>query len=130
MHHPTPSASNVLSLGLLLALASCAAGEPRAVLNVASKNLKCPHSELEAQLGRQTSQVREYYVACDFMYTRVHCSQERGCYTAPLEPPCFDGQCFKEDPVTLQWELDRDANRVVTTAPPRLAAPPHTTEHD
>jgi hypothetical protein len=39
------------------------------------------------------------------MYTRVLCSDE-GCHPAKPQPPCFAGGCFKEDPVTFEWELD------------------------
>jgi hypothetical protein len=93
-------------IALTLALFVGCASEPRGPLTVAAKNLKCQRSELHAELGRTTPKVQEYYVACDFMYTRVHCSKERGCYTAPLQPPCVNGSCFKEDPVTLEWEPD------------------------
>lgn len=53
--------------------------------------------------------VREYLVGCEFMYTRVHCTNA-GCYPAEPEPPCMgDLPCFKENPVTLRWELDEVA---------------------
>jgi hypothetical protein len=55
--------------------------------------------------------VREYYVGCDFMYTRVLCDKPGGdgtaqCHPAKPQPPCFGGGCFKENPVTFEWELD------------------------
>jgi hypothetical protein len=54
-------------------------------------------------LNRETPKVREYLVGCDFMYTRVHCT-DAACYPAKVKPPCFEGSpCFKEDPGTLEW---------------------------
>jgi hypothetical protein len=94
-------------LGVLLAAAGCSAfsSEPPAVLGVGARNLKCQRSELETALHRESPQVREYYVGCDFMYTRVLCAAA-GCYPAKPRPPCFAGGCFKENPVTFEWELD------------------------
>jgi len=91
----------------LLGLVGCGlgAGEPPAVLSVGARNLKCQRSELETALQRESTQVREYYVGCDFMYTRVLCA-DSGCYPARPRPPCFAGGCFKENPVTFEWELD------------------------
>ena len=91
-----------------ISLYGCSAfggGEPPAVLSVGARNLKCQRSELETALHRESVQVREYYVGCDFMYTRVLCA-ESGCYPARPRPPCFAGGCFKENPVTFEWELD------------------------
>jgi hypothetical protein len=80
------------------------------VLQVGSQNLRCPTSELASTLNRTTPRVREYLVGCDFMYSRVHCT-ERGCHLAEVKPPCIgEGPCFEEDPVTLEWRL-----------PPKLA---------
>jgi hypothetical protein len=110
-----------LSLGIVVtlgvacvsALSGCAgASEPNAVLRVGSRNLRCPQSELETALHRESSQVREYYVGCDFMYTRVLCDKPgtgqlaAQCHPAKPQPPCFGGGCFKEDPNTFEWELD------------------------
>lgn len=102
-------------LGVLgaAALSGCAgASEPNAVLRVGSRNLRCPQSDLETALNRESSQVREYYVGCDFMYTRVLCTKPSGaqatsqCHPAKPQPPCFGGGCFKENPTTFEWELD------------------------
>ena len=89
----------------------CAASaEQVQVLQVGSQNLRCPTSELASTLNRTTPRVREYLVGCDFMYSRVHCT-ERGCHLAEVKPPCIgEGPCFEEDPVTLEWRL-----------PPKLA---------
>jgi hypothetical protein len=84
-------------------LAACARDAPLAAVNAGMHNLKCPRSDIETSLVRQTPKVREYVVACDFMYTRVHCS-DHGCQPAPLQPPCTGDLCFEEDPVTLQWK--------------------------
>lgn len=90
--------------GMALGIPSCASA-PDAVLETGSRNLHCPRSELEVALNRETSQVREYAVACNFTYTRVHCTKE-GCRSAPLEPPCVGNlPCFEEDPITLEWRL-------------------------
>jgi hypothetical protein len=57
-------------------------------------------------LSRDTGVVREYYVGCNFMYSRVLCQGDR-CYTAQAEPACMPKMpCFKEDPKTLEWILD------------------------
>ena len=100
-------ARGVASALIVLVAAGCAAGgsELPAVTSVAARNLKCQRSELETALQRESPQVREYYVGCDFMYTRVLC-QDSGCYPARPRPPCFAGGCFKENPVTFEWELD------------------------
>ena len=85
-------------------LISCVSA-PDAVLETGGGNLHCPKSDLEVVLNRQTPAVREYAVACNFMYTRVHCT-DSGCRPAPLEPPCVGNlPCFEEDPVTLEWRL-------------------------
>ncbi len=100
------------SLWIGIALCSsfgCAGSEPAAVLSVGSRNLRCQRSELETALHRESSKVREYYVGCDFMYTRVLCAKAQGredCYPARAQPPCFGGGCFKENPVTFEWELE------------------------
>jgi hypothetical protein len=108
-------------LGLVLSLTGAAvavlsgcsaAREPNAVLRVGSNNLRCPQGDLETALHRETSQVREYYVGCDFMYTRVLCTKPSAgqvaapCHPARPQPPCFGGGCFTENPNTLEWELD------------------------
>ncbi|HEV8248149.1 MAG TPA: hypothetical protein VGP93_20380 [Polyangiaceae bacterium] len=116
-----------LVFAVLCALAplGCVSSEPAEVLQVGSRNLRCPRAEMDAALNRQTPKVREYLVGCDFMYTRVHCS-ESGCYPAKVKPPCLAGTkapCFKEDPVTLDWTLDQgiaeaDVGLRVQEAPP------------
>ena len=94
---------------LMLGIQGCASGEPPAVVETGGRNLKCARSEIDTKLARETPRVKEYLVGCDFVFTRVHCA-ERGCYPAPLKPPCLpDGACFEEDPVTLQWELEKTA---------------------
>ena len=100
----------------LWAATACAGSEPRAVVQIGTKNLHCPRAEVETMLNRETPKVREYLVGCNFMYTRVHCRSD-GCYQAKPEPPCFEGiPCFKEDPVTLEWVLDE-------RQPTRLSGP-------
>ena len=97
----------VAGLGIVLLLGSaCAASAERpAALTVAARNLRCPRTEMEWVLNRETPKVREYLVGCDFTYTRIHCSGA-GCVAAKPRPPCFGGGCFEEDPVTLEWTLD------------------------
>lgn len=104
----------------LVASAGCASREPVAVLAVGSHNLRCQRSELETALHRESAQVREYYVGCDFMYTRVLCDKtgSESCHPARPQPPCFGGGCFKENPVTFEWELDH----TVATRDPELTA--------
>jgi hypothetical protein len=106
----------ILTLGVVTAtaLAGCsAASEPNAILRIGSRNLRCPQSDLEMALHRESSQTAEYYVGCDFIYTRVLCEKPRGaehptteCHPAKPQPPCFAGGCFKENPQTFEWELD------------------------
>jgi hypothetical protein len=105
----------ILTCGLmaLAAISGCGgANEPNAILQVGSRNLRCPASDLETALNRESSQVREYYVGCDFIYTRVLCEKPTAtqpaaqCHPAKPQPPCFGGGCFKENPVTFEWELD------------------------
>jgi hypothetical protein len=102
----------------LYSLAGCASGEPGAVLTVGARNLRCQRSELETALHRESALVREYYVGCDFMYTRVLCDkttaaaeQAPACHPAKPQPPCFGGGCFKENPLTFEWELDQSLAR-------------------
>jgi hypothetical protein len=96
----------------LALLSGCSAtSESGAVLRVGSRNLRCPASDLETALHRESPKVREYYVGCDFMYTRVLCDKGNGataaqCHPAKPQPPCFGGGCFKENPTTFDWELD------------------------
>jgi hypothetical protein len=95
----------VFAVGLCV-LSGCAESAERpALLAAAARNLRCPPTEMEAQLSRETAKVREYYVACDFVYTTVHCADGR-CFPAKPKQPCFGGGCFTEDPVTLEWTLD------------------------
>ncbi len=123
----TMSLPKLSSLLVFLSLAACAS-EPPGVTQVGSRNLKCPRSDLETRLNRTTPKVREYLVGCDFMYTRVHCT-DRGCHPAEVKPPCIgDMPCFEEDPVTLEWRLPTGTTwkRAVATAPasPHGATPP------
>ena len=79
---------------------------PDAVLEAGTRELRCPRGELDTMLNRDTGVVREYYVGCNFMFARVHCRGER-CRPAPPEPPCMPKvPCFKENPKTLEWELE------------------------
>jgi len=104
----------IVALGVVAfsLLSGCGgSSESGAVLRVGSRNLRCSPSELETAIHRETSQVREYYVGCDFMYTRVLCDKSAGqqatqCHPAKPQPPCFGGGCFKENPNTFEWELD------------------------
>src|SRR5262249_52633690 len=101
----------VAAFGGLVALSGCAStgGEPNAILRIGSRNLRCPTSDVETTLHRASSQTEEYYVGCDFMYTRVLCSKPHGaeqastCHPAKPQPPCFGGGCFKENPQTFEW---------------------------
>ncbi len=94
-------------------LPACASSEEPQVLAAADRRLKCARSEIETKLNRETPVVREYLVGCEFMFTRVHCTSE-GCYPAETEPPCIGKlPCFKENPVTLRWELDEVARAEV-----------------
>lgn len=77
------------------------------MLQVGSRNLRCPRSDLETALNRESTKAREYYVGCDFMYTRVLCDKSTdSCHPAKAKPPCFGGGCWKEDPQTFEWALD------------------------
>jgi hypothetical protein len=101
--------ANAIVLSVLLA-GGCASSAPDSVLQVGSRNLRCPRSEVSTELNRTTPKVREYLVGCDFMYTRVHCT-DAGCRPAEIKPPCIgDGPCFEEDPVTLEWRLPKVAS--------------------
>ena len=105
--------------GSIAALAACAAltacswgAEPPGVMTVGARNLRCQRSEVETALHRESTQVREYYVGCDFMFTRVLCTKDEAqCHPARPQPPCFAGGCFKENPVTFEWELDESLAR-------------------
>jgi hypothetical protein len=100
-----------------LGATGCASAAPEGVMQVGSRNIKCPESEYETALNRTTPQVREYVVGCDFMYTRVHCTT-KGCYPAEAKPPCLpNGPCFEEDPVTLRWRLPKEARLAVPAEP-------------
>jgi hypothetical protein len=85
-------------------LTACAREAPVAVVRAGMRNLRCPSGEGVLWLNRETPKVREYIVACDFRYTRVHCS-DRGCRAAAPKPPCTKAGCFEEDPITLEWKL-------------------------
>ncbi|HXK20567.1 MAG TPA: hypothetical protein VNG33_22305 [Polyangiaceae bacterium] len=102
--------ATLLTLGVVAlgGFAGCAAGhEPNAILSIGSRNLRCPRSDLETALHRESSQTAEYYVGCDFMYTRVLCDKQAAtCHPKKPQPPCFGGGCFRENPLTFEWELD------------------------
>jgi len=99
----------LLALLICAVFPACAGSEEPRVLAAADRRLKCARSETETKLNRETPVVREYLVGCEFMFTRVHCTNE-GCYPAEAEPPCIgELPCFKENPVTLRWELDEIA---------------------
>src|SRR5262245_38145807 len=99
-------ARGAIALVVALVAVACASGVPDAVLETGVRELRCPRGELDTMLNRDTGLVREYYVGCNFMYSRVHCRGER-CRPAPPEPPCMPKvPCFKENPKTLEWELD------------------------
>jgi len=113
--HVGRAAFGALLVTLALGSSSCASA-PDAVLEAGGRNLHCPRRELEVALNRETAQVREYAVACNFMYTRVHCTKT-GCYSAPLEPPCVGNlPCFEEDPVTLEWRLPEKERQAYAAA--------------
>jgi hypothetical protein len=96
----------VAALGAAFSLLSCASEESIRARAVVGQSLKCPNNELESGLNRETPKVREYVVGCNFMYERVHCT-DQGCYRAPPEPPCMGNlPCFEEDPVTLEWSVE------------------------
>ena len=79
----------------LATVAACAAvtacswgAEPPGVMAMGARNLRCQRSEVETALHRESERVREYYVGCDFMYTRVLCSKADGdCHPAKPQPP-------------------------------------------
>jgi hypothetical protein len=88
------------------AMDGCANEESVRAKKVVGDSFKCPMGELEAGVARETPKVREWIVGCNFVYARIHCSDGR-CYRAPPVPPCIgELPCFKEDPVTLEWNLD------------------------
>jgi hypothetical protein len=110
---PMSGSLKLLLLGVAVCvLGACASSDSGAVLAVGSRNVRCSRSEIESELQRESSSTREYFVGCDFTYTRVLCSKPRGgkasaeCYPARPQPPCFGGGCFKENPETFEWELD------------------------
>jgi hypothetical protein len=106
MARPFSFARVSIALAVSLAAVACASGAPEAVLETGTRTLRCSRSELDFMLNRDTGLVREWYVGCNFMYSRVHCRGDR-CYPAPVEPPCMPKvPCFKEDPKTLEWKLD------------------------
>jgi len=97
-------ARSSLLCGLLISASACARGAPDAAVATGARNLHCARTELDSVLNRETSKVREYVVACNFMYTRVHCT-DAGCHPAAVQPPCLGQKdCFEEDPVTLEWK--------------------------
>jgi len=109
---PSAMGGFVLLVGLsVLVTNGCANEESVQAKAVVGDGFKCPPGELEAGLNRETPKVREWIVGCNFIYARIHCRDGR-CYRAPPEPPCMgDLPCFKEDPVTLEWDIEKTAKR-------------------
>jgi hypothetical protein len=104
-----------LVAGLFCLLAGCASPEAAQARTVAANRMQCPPEDLVAGIERETPEVREWVVGCNFSYTRVHCTDE-GCRQAEPKPPCIgDIPCFKEDPVSLRWVLSEN----VAPAPAR-----------
>lgn len=92
-----------------LSFSGCANQESVQAKAAVVDRIKCQSGDIEAGVNRETSKVREWYVGCDFVYTRVHCDGE-GCHPAPTKPPCIgELPCFKEDPETLEWSLPKVA---------------------
>jgi hypothetical protein len=84
--------------------AGCASA-PAAVRDIAVRKLHCARDQVEVSLNRETPRVREYAAGCNFMYTRVLCTDQR-CAPAETKPPCIGNMpCFEEDPDTLAWRL-------------------------
>ncbi|HEX6764054.1 MAG TPA: hypothetical protein VF103_01225 [Polyangiaceae bacterium] len=101
-------ARSAIALAAAVTAIACASGVPAGVLETGTRTLRCSRSELDTTLNRDTGVVREYYVGCNFMYSRVHCRGDR-CYPAPPEPPCMPKvPCFKENPKTLEWEPEEE----------------------
>src|SRR5690606_31718037 len=97
------------SMCCALWLGACVSHEPVAVGNVALQQLRCAPEDVYTVVNRTTPKVREWVVGCDFYYARVLCS-EAGCQRAKPRPACVsDGECFVEDPVTVEWNLRRTA---------------------
>lgn len=76
--------------------------ERAAALSVASRSLSCPADAIELAESRETTKVREYVAGCDLVLVNVLCSNA-GCHPAKPRPPCTQGGCYEEDPVTLEW---------------------------
>ncbi len=88
---------------------ACARQESTRARLAATEALNCAPSEVNTVLLRETSKVREWGVACDFTYTRIHCT-DAGCRRAEPKPPCMGNlTCFEENPETLAWELPSPA---------------------
>lgn len=93
-----------------LSFSGCANQESVQAKAAVADRMKCQSGDIEAGVFRETSQVREWYVGCDFVYTRVHCDKD-GCRPAPTKPPCIgELPCFEEDPQTLEWSLPKVAH--------------------
>lgn len=103
-------ATVAVTLGsVMLGSGGCASHEPLGVRSVAQRQLKCASDDIYAVVNRTTPRVREWIVGCEFYYTRVLCSAD-GCHVPSPKPACFgDDECFKEDPVTLEWTLPPSA---------------------
>jgi len=81
------------------------ASAPPAVRDIATRKLHCARDDVEVSLNRETPRVREYAAGCNFMYTRVLCTDQQ-CAPAETKPPCIGNMpCFEEDPDTLTWRL-------------------------
>ena len=95
--------TGVAVVGSAALFAGCVNPEAQRARDVAAPRMQCTPDELRSHLERETEVVREYYVGCEFVYVRVHCTDER-CYPARSKPPCVgDVPCPVEDPVRLGW---------------------------
>jgi hypothetical protein len=102
-----PSWIPLIALSVWGLASSCAHQESARAQLAAGDALRCPKADIEAVLLRETPAVREWGIACDFTYTRVHCT-DAGCRRAEPKPPCMgELTCFEENPTTLAWEFPR-----------------------
>ena len=99
------------ALFFVLVATGCASQEAARAKAIAASDRTCSEHELSAGIERETEEVREWIVGCNFTYVRVHCTDD-SCVRAEPKPPCMgDLPCFVENPVTLKWELPAHASR-------------------